>query len=102
MRHTPLRENDFAKSQPAWCTRLSALTGCLTGGPSLPAGWARDAPAGSGQGSRLVLPPAGHPFWRSGDVAEQTVAMFDSLADEGEAMSVELALVLVPAETEMS
>lgn len=95
MRHTPVRENDFAKSQPAWCTRLSALTGCLPVGSALPAGWRRDAPPGSGTGSRLVLPPAGHPFWRSEDVAEQTVAMFESLTDEGEAVSAELATALV-------
>ena len=115
-RFTPARSDDF--KGPRWCEKLASaspmLASCLSGGAArpLPPGWRR---AGGGQGgltsngsgvftdlpdepgapSRLVLPPAEHPFWRSADVAEQTVAMFNAILDERDAASAELATTLV-------
>jgi hypothetical protein len=97
-RFTPVRE-DF--SGPRWCTTLAAspmLAGCMPAGAApLPPGWRRDAEESGSAPSRLVLPPTAHPFWRSADVAAQTRAMFDSLVDEKDATSAELATTLVRA-----
>ena len=118
-RFTPARVDDF--KGPRWCDKLASaspmLAACLNAGPKpLPAGWRRDG--GGGQGgvsaggngvfadlpnepgapSRLVLPPPDHPFWRSADVAAQTVAMFNEVMDERDAISVELATTLVRRE----
>ena len=114
-RFTPARVDDF--KGPRWCDKLASaspmLAACLNGGGPrpLPAGWRRDGgpggvagggsgvfadlPAEPGAPSRLVLPPPDHPFWRSADVAAQTVAMFNDVLDERDAISVELATTLV-------
>jgi hypothetical protein len=114
-RFTPARSDDF--KGPRWCDKLASasplLAACINGGaaPPLPPGWRREGGAGgltrnesgvfndlpdeAGAPSRLVLPPQGHPFWRSADVAEQTVAMFNAILDERDAASSELAITLV-------
>jgi hypothetical protein len=61
-----------------------------------------DLPDEPGAPSRLVLPPAEHPFWRSADVAEQTGAMFNAILDERDAASAELATTLVRARARVS
>ena len=114
-RFTPARVDDF--KGPRWCDKLASaspmLAACLNGGGPrpLPAGWRRDGapvgvtaggsgvfadlPAEPGAPSRLVLPPPEHPVWRSADVAVHTVAMFNDVLDERDAISVELATTLV-------
>jgi hypothetical protein len=101
-RMTPMRTDDF-QGQPRWCTQLASspllsplLTSCLQpNARPLPPGWRREGDEASGAPSRLVLPPQAHPFWRSADAAEQTTAMFESVSDEKDAVSAELATTLV-------
>ena len=63
------------------------------GAPNLPAGWKHDV--GEDGATVLVMPPPGHPFWRSADVARQTSAMFQQLGAEKDALASELATTLV-------
>ena len=120
-RFTPARSDDF--KGPRWCDKLASaspmLAACINGGAArpLPPGWRREGGQGgltrNGSGvfndstletgaSRLVLPPPAHPFWRSADVAEQTVAMFNAILDERDAASAELATTLVRARARVS
>jgi hypothetical protein len=105
------RDGDEAGGAPSRCVRgaarchaatLAAVATrcharCGRGARSQPRGIAPPADAHRCAASTphsLVLPPVGHPYWRTADVAEQTRAMFESVLDEKDATSSELATTL--------